>query len=205
MKTKQWALGAFITLLAVGCTKDPMKLTNEESRIYITNKDSTVNFSQFSNFNIADSVTVIDGNQAGAQLNNTDLAFLRSFSTEMKNRGFTEVTKSSQPELGVRISRIIRTSTGVVTFNDFYGGWYDPYYWGYSGYGWGMPTWGFATYQVQEGMLSIDIVDLKNAATNNQIKVVWNGLIRGSGIFNANTAASQVAALFDQSPYLRKN
>lgn len=205
MKTKIWMIVTLFLMGGIGCTKDPIdNLTNEESRIYITNKDAAINFATFANFNIADSVTVIDGNQVGVQLNNTDQAFISAFSTEMKNRGFAEVPKTGQPELGVRISRIIRTSTGVVTFNDFYGGWNDPFYWGFPGYGWGIPTWGYATYQVQEGMLSIDMVDLKNAAANNQLKVVWNGLIRGSGIFNANTAASQVAALFNQSPYLRK-
>jgi hypothetical protein len=53
--------------------------------------------------------------------------------------------------------------------------------------------------------LSIDIIDLKDAATNQQLKGIWSGLIRGSGIFNANTAGSQVKALFDQSAYLQSN
>lgn len=34
------------TLLATGCVKEPIKhMTTDESRIYITNHDSTVNFS----------------------------------------------------------------------------------------------------------------------------------------------------------------
>ncbi|HZI69330.1 MAG TPA: DUF4136 domain-containing protein, partial [Hanamia sp.] len=62
----------------------------------------------------------------------------------------------------------------------------------------------YSIYQVKEGALSIDILDLKNASENNNINMIWTGLIRGSGILNANVADSQVKALFDQSPYLKK-
>jgi hypothetical protein len=47
------------------------------------------------------------------------------------------------------------------------------------------------------------MLDLKNAAAKNKIEVIWTGLIRGSGIFDATTANSQVKALFNQSPYLK--
>jgi hypothetical protein len=47
--------------------------------------------------------------------------------------------------------------------------------------------------------------DLKNAGTNNNIEGIWNGLIRGSGIFNQQNAASGVKILFDQSGYLQTN
>jgi hypothetical protein len=53
-------------------------------------------------------------------------------------------------------------------------------------------------------MLSVDIIDLKNAAQNgNKLEVIWSGLIRGSGIFSGATINSQIAALFAQSPYLK--
>jgi hypothetical protein len=58
---------------------------------------------------------------------------------------------------------------------------------------------------VQEGMLAFDLIDLKNATANNNLRIIWNGLVRGPGINNAETAASQVAQLLEQSPYLRAN
>lgn len=210
MKQKLLA-GILLSAVAiVGCRKEPMNnLTEEESRIYITNHDSTVNFSNYGTFSIADSVAVIDGNQVSAQFNATDQAFVAAVKSKMQQLGYTMVNKSEHPNLGVSVSRIINTSTGIINYNDYwsdYGSYYDPFYWGYSGYGYGTPGWGIATYQVKEGLLSIDLLDLKNAASNNnQIKLLWNGMIRGSGIFNASTADSQVKELFDQSPYLSNN
>ena len=199
-----------LVMLAVGCRKEPVNnLTTEESRIYITNRDSSIDFSQYNTFSIADSVLVIDGNNVKSQFNATDQAFVSALKNKLQQLGYTMVNKSENPDLGIAVSRIINTSTGIINYNDYwdyYGDYYDPFYWGYSGYGYGMPGWGFSTYQVKEGMLSFDILDLKNAASNNnQIKAIWNGMIRGSGIFDASTAASQVDILFGQSSsYLNK-
>ncbi len=63
----------------------------------------------------------------------------------------------------------------------------------------------YGTYQINSGALSIDMLDLKNAAANGKIKIIWNGLIRGEGIADATTADSQVYALFSQSSYLKAN
>jgi hypothetical protein len=35
--------------------------------------------------------------------------------------------------------------------------------------------------------------------------VIWTGVIRGSGIFNASVADTQIKALYDQSSYLKAN
>ena len=200
-----WSLALF-TILVAGCRKDPVNnLSEEESRIYITNHDSSVNFSNYQTFSISDSVPVIDGSEVSVQNSQADQAFIAAVKSEMQQRGYTLVNRNEHPDLGLTVSRIINTSTGVITYDnyyDYYSGYYDPYYWGYGGYGYGAPSFGYATYQVREGLLTVDMADLKNASTNNSIKLLWNGMIRGSGIFNASTAASQVNQLFDQSPYL---
>ena len=194
-----------VTFGVSSCRKDAVsQLSDEESRIYITNRDSAVNFQSYKTYSISDSVLVVDGSNAGKQQNNTDIAFVTAFKAEMQARGYSLVNKDAAPDLGIQISRIIRTSTGLVSYPDYWGYW-DSYYWGFPGYGYGNPYWGVATYQIREGMLSFDMVDLKHAASSNQLKVVWNGMIRGSGIFNANTAASQVQQLFGQSTYLTTN
>jgi len=192
----------------VGCTKDPLEnLSQEESRIYITDHDSTVNFSDYKTYSIADSVVVIDNGQSYQQLNASDAAYVDAVKTAMKNAGYTLVSKTENPDLGVNVNHIISTSTGVISYGDYwndYGGYYDPYYWGYGGYGYYVP-YAYSVYQIKEGAMSIDLLDLKNASSSHQIDVVWTGLIRGSGIFNASVAQSQVTALFDQSPYLKNN
>lgn len=192
----------------VGCTKDPLEnLSQEESRIYITDHDSTVNFSDYKTFSIADSVVVIDNGQSYQQLDASDAAYIDAVKTAMKNAGYTLVSKTESPDLGINVNHIISTSTGVISYGDYwndYGGYYDPYYWGYSGYGYYVP-YAYSVYEIREGAMSVDLLDLKNASSTHQIDVIWTGLIRGSGIFNAGVAQSQVAALFDQSPYLKTN
>lgn len=203
------AVLALALVCVTGCRKDPLDaLETDERRIYITNRDETVNLSNYGTFSISENVVVVDGNNNGQRPPSTaDQAFLQAFSQAMLSRGFTLVNKNASPDLGIQISRITRTSTGVVSVPDYYSYW-DPFFWG-SGFGsgfggWGAPTlWRTTTYQVQEGMLAFDLIDLKNATTNNNLRIIWNGLVRGPGINNAETAASQVAQLFEQSPYLR--
>lgn len=196
------ALGALFT----GCTKDPVaNLTDEESRIYITDYDSTANFSSFRTFSVSDSVAVINEGQVTKQMTSTDQAFIAAVKAEMQAKGFTLVNKVANPDLGINVSRIYNTSTGIVSYRNFYdmySGFYDPFYWGYGGFGYYSP-YSYATYSVTNGALSVDMLNLKGAAAANRINVLWTGLIRGSGIFNASGAATQIKMLFNQSPYLK--
>ena len=209
MNRKYVVLGCVLSLAIAftGCTKEPLdNRTEEESRIYITNFDSTANFSAMRTFSISDSVTVVNNGQATREFSAVDQAFINATVNQLKAAGYTQVSKQSNPDIGVNITRIYNTSTGVIVYDNYYGGYggyYDPYYWGYGGYDYYMP-YGYATYTIREGALSIDLLDLKDASTTNNIKIVWTGLIRGSGIFSGD-ANAQVSALFQQSPYLGTN
>jgi hypothetical protein len=191
-----------------GCTKEPLNnLTNDESRIYITDHDSSVNFSNYKTFSISDSVAVIDNGNVKKQLSDVDAAYISAVTKYMVQTGYTLVSKEQKPDVGVDVNRIISTSTGVISYSDYWGyydSYWDPYYWGYPGYGYYLP-YAYSIYQIKQGAISVDILDLKHAAENKKINVVWTGLIRGSGIFDPMVADSQVKALFDQSPYLKTN
>jgi hypothetical protein len=191
-----------------GCRKDPFdNLTAEESRIYITDHDSSVNFSEYKTFSISDSVAVIENGSATRELNSSDAAYIAAVKKYMTAAGFTLVAKTQNPDLGINVNHIINISTGLITYDDYwndYGGYWDPFYWGYSSYDYYVP-YAYSIYQVTEGAISIDLLDLKNASTNNKIDVTWTGLKRGPGIFDATAADAQVKALFDQSPYLKTN
>ena len=208
MKSKNVMWVALLSLgaLFTGCTKDPVaNLTDEESRIYITDHDSTANFSAFRTFSISDSVAVINDGRVSKEITSTDQAFIAAVKAEMQAKGFTLVNKGANPDLGINVSRIYSTSTGIISYRnyfDMYSGFYDPFYWGYGGFGYYSP-YSYATYSVTNGALSVDILNLKDAPAANRINVLWTGLIRGSGIFNSSTAAQQVKMLFDQSTYLK--
>lgn len=209
MKRLVWLIVGLgvMPLIYTSCTKDPIKnLNNEESRIYITDHDSTVNFSNYKTYSISDSVAVIDNGSSKHQLNTTDQAYIDAVKKYMSQAGYQLVSKDDSPDLGVDVNRIISTSTGVISYGDYwndYNGYWDPYYWGYPGYGYYVP-YAYSVYQIREGAISVDILDLKNASKNNKINVIWTGLIRGEGIFDASVADSQVAALFNQSSYLNQ-
>lgn len=187
------------------CSKDPLKnMSDEESRIYITNRDSTANFTSYKTYSIVDSVSVIDNNRLTEKtVTAWDQQVLAAVRSAMEARGYTLVNHTQSPDLGINVSRLYNTTTHLVDLSDYwggYGGYYDPYYWGYGGYGYDFPYYG--TYQSTEAALSIDMLDLKNASGNGTIKGIWSGLVRGSGIFNSSSVDSQVKALFDQSPYI---
>lgn len=200
--------GLLLSVLS-GCVKEPLRnLNEEERRIYLTNRDSSVDFGSYTTYSIVDSVSVIDnGRIAGKQTTNWDLAVIDALVEQMNARGFQRVGRSENPDLGINVARIYNTYTGMMTYNDYwggYGGYYDPYYWGYPGSSYYFPTY-YGIYEVTEGAVSIDILDLKNTNQDNRIEGIWNGLIRGEGTFRTENASSIIASLFAQSPYLTTN
>ena len=196
------------TAALFSCTKEPLNnLTQEETRIYVTNSDTTVNFSAFKTYSIADSASVLNNGQSYKDLTDVDQAYIDAVNKYMQQRGYILVDKNSNPDIGIDVNRIYSTATGYYSYNDYwndYSGYWDPYYWGYGGYGYYVPAF-YGVYQVTEGAVSIDMLDLKNANSKGKIDIIWNGLIRGEGIFSASTADSSVKALFDQSTYLHTN
>lgn len=210
MKTslEMLAILAGLSVIGTSCTKDPLNnISAEESRIYITDHDSSVNFINYKTYSVSDSVAVIENGKSTQQLNDAGQAYLNAVKKYMDQAGYVMVSKNDDPDMGVNVNHIINTSTGVISYGDYwnnYGGYWDPYYWGYPGYGYYIP-YAYSIYKIKEGAVSIDILNLKGASESHEINVVWTGLIRGSGIFNAGIADSQVKALFDQSSYLKTN
>ena len=198
-------LGFFLS----SCTKDPLdNLTQEESRIYVTNYDTTVSFNNYKTFRIADSVAIIENNQLQGRERTAQAAqFIDATVNALQQKGYVRVNSGQVADLGVTVSAITNTSTQVVSYRDYgnyYGGYWDPFYWDYPGYSYYVPTY-YGIYETGETAITIDMVDLKNATNNNnQLKVIWSGLIRGSGIFSGNIS-NQVNALFNQSSYLKSN
>jgi len=133
-------------LLLFSCTKDPIdNLTEEESRIYITNYDTTVSFSNYNNFRIVDSIAVIVNNQLQSrERTDGDVQMVNAVANALQQRGFTKVNSGQNSDLGVTISSITNTSTQFVSYTDYggyYGSYWDPFYWGYNDYSYYFPTY----------------------------------------------------------------
>jgi hypothetical protein len=197
-----------IFLMAIGCRKNPLNnLSEEEQRIYITNQDRTANFSAYRTYAIADRVVVVDGNNSSQQSTGADQALMQALDRGLQSRGFRKAASNTTADVGIQISRIVRTSTGFVSGPDYYRYW-DPFYWGGGfGPGWGGwggfgPGWTVMPYEVREGMLAIDMIDLTN---NSNPRVLWNALVRGPGLSSTAAAEDIVNNLLAQSPYLQTN
>lgn len=204
---KIWLLCLHVVLL-FSCVKEPIdNLTQEESRIYVTNYDTTVSFNNYATFRVADSVAIIVNNRLDSRERSSGGAqFIDAVADALQQRGYTRVNGQAA-DLGVTVSTITNTSTQLVSYTDYggyYGSYWDPFYWGYNDYSYYFPTY-YGVYETGETALAIDIVDLKNASqNNNQLKVIWSGLIRGSGILSGQSNNAMINALFSQSAYLKK-
>ena len=212
MKSVQRSLmiGAVLGIVLLNsCRKDPLNhLTNDESRIYVTNYDTTANFAAYATFSIADSVDVIQDNQlAGRSVTGFDSSVIGLVAGAMTQAGYKQVARTATPDLAINISRVYNTSTAIFDYSDYwddYGDYWDPYYWGYPDYGYYDP-YAVGTYGITTGALEIDLLDLKNApADSSRIRVIWTGMARGEQVFNSANTAAEVSALFTQSGYLKK-
>lgn len=208
MKRVMYLMSAalMVSIFISGCSKDPLKdMTDEESRIYVTNRADSVDFTTYSSFSIADSVAVIS-NSSGTNeraLTDYDKKLIADVSAAMVAKGYKLVPRSAKPDLAVNLTRIDNTYSSVYYDPGYWsgiGGYYDPFYWGYGGYGYYWPSY-YQVYQ-RERAVSIDVVDLKNPK-NNQLVAVWNAMLRGTGVWSTSNVDSMVSAVFAQATYLK--
>ncbi len=189
------------------CRKDPLNdMTDEESRIYVTNHDTTAAFSSFNTFSIVDSVAVAgNGDTAKRALTDYDRQLIAAVKSAMQARGYTLVDKAAKPDLAVNLTRIDETFISSYYDPGYWAGWggyWDPWYWGYPGLGYYFPS--YYTVYSRERSVSIDLLDLRHAEADKQVKVIWNAMFRGVGVWTSSNINNMVTAVFDQSAYLKK-
>ncbi|WP_051211090.1 DUF4136 domain-containing protein [Runella zeae] len=192
-------LGLVVAILSFSCTPDPLQdLSLEDSQVFITNYDKNANFNNYATFSLADSVFVIQNDRSGVSTSAFDFRVLSRVAENMTKRGYNRILKDAKPDLGVNVMRISETQTGLVAN-------YNPWnsYWGYGGGFYYPPTYSY--YQSTETYWYVEIIDLKNAGTSQQATVIWNGQIRGNGIFDENALFSIIDSLFAQSTYIKRN
>ncbi|PWJ59284.1 uncharacterized protein DUF4136 [Dyadobacter jejuensis] len=194
------ALILFTGLLS-SCNDDPVAdLSSEESLVYYTNRDKSVDFIQYKTFSVADSILVIQNNRQGYSLTSIDKDMLEGIIANMKALGYTYVGPNDNPDLGLTASWISDTYLNVASIP-------ISSYWGYGGYGYGYgyPSY-YQYYQTQENYWLVNMLDFKNAdTTKKSFPVVWNAQIKGNDIENPLLINTMVDALFSQSPYLKQN
>ena len=187
------------------CRPDPLdNLTPEESQVFITNHDRSVNFASYKTFSLPDSVMEVVNDQQQLSMTGIEQPFLDKLAQTLTSRGYQRVSRSVNPDLGVAVMRVNNSYVGVSSapFSSYY---LD--YWGYGGlggYGYSpyYPSY-YSFYEVTDTYWLIQLIDLKNPdTTDKELNVVWQAQIRGSGIFDAASVDSIITKVFDQSTYL---
>lgn len=204
--------GLLLSTIAVGallissCRKEPLNdMTEEESRIYVTNYDEQADFTSYKTFSIVDSVAVISNRDAKKERTDYDIKLLASIKANLIAKGYTEVDRNADPDLAVNVSRINSTSTSVGYYPGYWSAWpgyWDPGYWGYPGWDYYFPPY-YSVWQYNEKSVAIDMLDLKTPKDNNQLTAVWNAMLRGTGVWNSANIDTMIKAVFDQSTYLK--
>ena len=204
---------AFVIVLgaiAASCNKTPVvpvSVLNIDSSKTITAYDPAVSFSNYNTIALTDSVLVANGLSVSKELSKTDSAYLVALANGFTGKGFTIVSKTAHPDLVLNITRIASSIDGLVDNNSYWSNYsllYNPTLFGEIGVSYSIH---FTTAQsVEDGVLSFELLDIKNASANNQINIIWNGMISGYSLLSDISSVSiETGILFKKSPYLKTN
>ena len=184
-------------------------LTPQESQVYITNYDRSIDFSKYKTFSLPDSVVVQSNDQITTVRGDIENRFITNVATALQAKGFSRVAKGQPADIGVAVVRVNNRYTGVGTnpYSSYYSNYWLGGYGGLGGYGYNPYYQSYYTYQVSEQYWEIQMVDLKNRPTNTgpdqvQLNVIFDATIRGSDITATQDVDTAINAIFVQSPYL---
>lgn len=198
-------------LYLVSCEQNGAdSLSTEESDIVATLYSDTCDFTRYSTYSIVDSVLTIDDEGERIRvLGEAERTILSSVISGMKNKGYTKVDTSMDPDLFIDVAAFTMTTSGSVWYPGYWGGW------GYGGC-WYYPCWGGFypgyggggyTYSYETGSVAIDMFSLKGELDDEELLFVpWTvylqGILSSSGVTNKSRIKTNVERAFDQSTYL---
>ncbi len=196
-------------LFATSCRKSPNYDQLSSNFVVVTNADTTVAFNAFKTYYISDTISYLSSSSDDTILYDDNAKKLvQAVKDNMNARGYTFVAKNNHPDLGFNLGVVKTLNVGVSYPGWWWGypGWWDPWYWG-----WYYPyyyPWSI-TYVVTTGTVILDMVDLKDAESKKQLRVLWNGYMGGAvgsdvgG--NVQRGVDAINQSFEQSPYIKAN
>lgn len=212
------ARALFVCLLA-GCVTYPETSESFDEGVVATVYDRTKNFSAYATFTVPEQVVVAevadDGTISMGMLEpSASSAIITKIADELKARGYTQVSSTQSPDLGLAVGAVSGSVDGVVA-GGYMGGYY-PYYWGVYGYSYYYPY--AYSYSYKTGSLVIDLVDLKLVQTQppvqpgnepvRQLPAIWGAVaykaIASEGNVTPTNVSDAIEQAFAQSPYLRR-
>lgn len=221
MKKTNLLLLIIISLLTVSCYKYPdINVSDQDQDITITVYNKEAVFSNYSTFQITDTVSFIyskNGDVTDSILDISDAAiYISTVRSNMLNLGYREVSDGTA-DLFMDINIVNDVDAGI-QLNTVYPGWG----WGYGGWGgywggyyggWYYPYYYPTTYYNSVGTILIDMIDLNDSEINTEngqeyYEAQWSGIIKGllnSSIPSNSRITSRINECFNQSPYLKIN
>lgn len=189
------------------CRRTPDLSSLSTNFVVITNRDSLAVFSNYKTYYISDTLAYLSDTQNDSILVGPPAdSIVKALETNMAARGYTEVPKGANPDLGFNVG-VVKNLYVAVSYPGWwwgYPGWYPPYYWG-----WYWPyyyPWSIY-YTVTTGTVIVDLVDLKDANADHKLNVLWNAFMGGAvgSDVNANIhrGVTAIDQAFVQSPYLK--
>jgi len=204
-------LGVAVTGI-ISCKKAPDTSQLSAAFIVATSRSKNANFSSYSTFFIADTISRISnevGNQDTVITGPVAQQVVGEIKAQMTARGYTFLPRPGRPDLEMRALAIKQVNTGVA---------YPPgWWWGYPGYPGGCWYWGCyppyypvypTVYQYNVGDFIMETYDMKNADENNNLQDIWyvqlSGVLSSTDATNVQRTIDGLKQAFTQSPYVQK-
>jgi hypothetical protein len=203
---KSFVLLLFTIILFADCRKVPDFGELSSDFIVSTSLDTKANFSSYKTFYIADTIVYIGGVGNESVLTDANaMKLIQAVKDNLTSRGYVYTSRNNHPDIGLTLSAIKDIDVVV----DYYPGWWDSYwpgcYWYCYSYYYPWTT----AYTYSTGTVILNMYDLKNAETKDQVTGIWN--ITALGALGANAAVNTSLGIdaleqgFAQSPYVKTN
>jgi hypothetical protein len=187
----------------VACQPEPDDFKLYDQLVVSTNYDPAASFGSYSTFSIAtDTIGFVSNQTNDTILTHQDSELVRPIISRIKanleQRGYTSVPVNENPDLGVNVMIVNNLNLFQQVMDP---GYYYPYYYGYSSYYY-YPY--VQTYVENTGTLVLQLVDLKNRNSSNQVKVIWAAYMGDliSTVDRLKQTEEGIDQSFVQSPYV---
>ena len=203
-----------LTFIAVGilamvsCTKYPTTSSRLlEDLAVLTQYDVNTNFGLYKTYSIVDNIYYINWKDTTHVSTPSAQAMLNQIIGNMNAKGFKQVAKTANPDLGINVTAI-KTTTTTVYYPGWYWGYpayYPPSWWGYNGYDYYYPYYPTYYSSYSAGTLIIEMVNFKAITKAGQIPVVWNAYIRGllTDTHTTTDVTGSIDQAFTQTPAIK--
>ncbi|MDA8596264.1 DUF4136 domain-containing protein [Flavobacteriaceae bacterium] len=197
-------VGAFVV---ASCYKNPDLDKLQYDFVVATDYDEEADFSSYMTYYISDTIaTITDNPRDSILVGEGATQIVNRIKSHMDSRGYQFVGIDQNPDLAMITSVIQTKNLGSVCSGWWWGypGYYPPWWWGYPSYGYYYPFCSYYTYDI--GTLNVELFDLKNVDSNQNIRVLWNdinfGVLSSYDQTNISRSLDAIDQAFEQSPYL---